>query len=58
MHQQNCRLNRISREITIMAVNDKRLTVTEFDFDDVKDNLKIFLKGKQNLQIMILKVLV
>ena len=29
-----------------MAVNDKRLTVTEFDFDDVKDNLKIFLKGQ------------
>ena len=27
-----------------MAVNDKRLNVTEFDFDDVKDNLKIFLK--------------
>ena len=29
-----------------MAVNEKRLTVTEFDFDDVKDNLKIFLKGQ------------
>jgi len=29
-----------------MAVNDTRLTVTEFDFDDVKDNLKIFLKGQ------------
>ena len=41
-----------------MAVNDKRLNVTEFDFDDVKDNLKVFLKGKQNLRIMILKVLV
>ncbi len=29
-----------------MAVNNKRLTVTEFDFDDVKNNLKIFLKGQ------------
>ncbi len=26
-----------------MAINDKRLSVTEFDFDDVKDNLKTFL---------------
>ena len=29
-----------------MATNDKRLEVTEFDFDDVKDNLKIFLKSQ------------
>ena len=29
-----------------MAVNEKRLSVTEFDFDDVKDNLKVFLKGQ------------
>ena len=29
-----------------MAVNDTRLNVTEFDFDEVKDNLKIFLKGQ------------
>ena len=29
-----------------MAVNNKRLTVTEFDFDDVKSNLKVFLKGQ------------
>ena len=29
-----------------MAINEKRLTVTEFDFDDVKDNLKVFLKGQ------------
>ena len=29
-----------------MATNDKRLEVTEFDFDDVKDNLKIFLKAQ------------
>ena len=26
-----------------MAINNKRLEVTEFDFDDVKDNLKTFL---------------
>ena len=29
-----------------MAINDTRLTVTEFDFDEVKDNLKIFLKAQ------------
>ena len=29
-----------------MAANDKRLRVTEFDFDDVKDNLKTFLKAQ------------
>jgi len=29
-----------------MATNDKRLEVTEFDFDEVKDNLKIFLKAQ------------
>jgi hypothetical protein len=29
-----------------MAVNDTRLNVTEFDFDEVKDNLKIFLRGQ------------
>ena len=29
-----------------MAVNEKRLSITEFDFDDVKDNLKVFLKGQ------------
>ena len=29
-----------------MATNPTRLNVTEFDFDDVKDNLKIFLKGQ------------
>jgi len=29
-----------------MAINDKRLNVTEFDFDDVKDNLKTFLKNQ------------
>ena len=29
-----------------MATNDKRLTVTEFDFDEVKANLKTFLKAQ------------
>ena len=29
-----------------MAVNEKRLNITEFDFDDVKDNLKVFLKNQ------------
>jgi len=29
-----------------MATNNKRLEVTEFDFDDVKDNLKIFLRAQ------------
>ena len=29
-----------------MAINDRRLEVTEFDFDEVKENLKIFLKGQ------------
>ena len=29
-----------------MAVNQRRLNVTQFDFDDVKDNLKTFLKSQ------------
>ena len=29
-----------------MAINQKRLNVTQFDFDDVKDNLKTFLKDQ------------
>ena len=29
-----------------MATNDKRLEVTEFDFDEVKENLKIFLRAQ------------
>ena len=33
-----------------MAVNEKRLSVTEFDFDDVKDNLKVFLKGQSEFK--------
>ena len=40
-----------------MAINTKRLNVTEFDFDEVKNNLKVFLSDKQNLRIMISKVL-
>ena len=31
-----------------MAVNDTRLNVTEFDFDEVKNNLKIFYYFRQN----------
>ena len=33
-----------------MAVNEKRLSITEFDFDDVKDNLKVFLKGQSEFK--------
>ena len=29
-----------------MAVNNKRLSVTELDFDDIKTNLKTFLKAQ------------
>jgi hypothetical protein len=29
-----------------MATNDKRLIVSEFDFDDVKNNLKLFLEAQ------------
>ena len=29
-----------------MATNDKRLRVTELDFDNIKDNLKTFLKAQ------------
>ena len=29
-----------------MAVNDKKLRVTELDFDNIKENLKIFLKAQ------------
>ena len=32
-----------------MATNDKRLRVTEFDFDDIKDNLKTYLKAQTDL---------
>jgi len=39
-----------------MAINDKRLSVTEFDFDDVKDNLKTFeTKHPLKYQIMVNK---
>ena len=33
-----------------MAVNEKRLNITEFDFDDVKDNLKVFLKNQSEFK--------
>ena len=33
-----------------MAVNNKRLRVTELDFDDIKDNLKTFLKGQNQFK--------
>ena len=33
-----------------MAVNNKRLRVTELDFDDIKDNLKVFLKGQNQFK--------
>ncbi len=33
-----------------MAANNKRLRVTEFDFDDVKSNLKTFLKGQSEFK--------
>ena len=39
-----------------MTTNDSRLRVTELDFDNIKDNLKIFLKHKTNLKTMTLRV--
>ena len=33
-----------------MAVNNKRLKVTELDFDDIKDNLKTFLKNQNQFK--------
>ena len=33
-----------------MAVNNKRLRVTELDFDNIKDNLKTFLKGQNQFK--------
>ena len=39
-----------------MAIDDKRLIVSDFDFDDVKIKFKTFFRSsKKNLQIMILK---
>ena len=29
-----------------MAINERRLNVTELDFNDIKENLKVFLKGQ------------
>ena len=33
-----------------MAVNKTRLRVTELDFDDIKDNLKTYLKGQNQFK--------
>ena len=33
-----------------MAINDTKLRVTELDFDDIKDNLKTFLKGQNQFK--------
>ena len=33
-----------------MAVNNRRLRVTELDFDSIKDNLKTFLKGQNQFK--------
>ncbi len=33
-----------------MAVNERRLNVTELDFDDIKDNLKVFLKAQSEFK--------
>ena len=33
-----------------MAVNNRRLKVTELDFDNIKDNLKIFLKNQNQFK--------
>ena len=41
-----------------MATNPNRLNVTEFDFDEVKANLKQFLKVQTEFKDYDLKVLV
>ena len=33
-----------------MAANENRLRVTELDFDDIKDNLKTFLKAQNQFK--------
>ena len=33
-----------------MATNPSRLRVTELDFDEIKDNLKTFLKGQDQFK--------
>ena len=33
-----------------MAVNNKRLSVTELDFDDIKRNLKTFLRAQSEFK--------
>ena len=46
------RISRVSdiRENKIMATNDKRLRVTELDFDNIKTNLKTFLKSQEEFK--------
>ena len=29
-----------------MAVNERRINISDLDFDDIKENLKVFLKGQ------------
>ena len=43
---RTCEYGSSIREITIMATTRKRLSVTEFDFDEVKDNLKLFMRNQ------------
>ena len=33
-----------------MAVNERRINVSELDFDDIKQNLKVFLKGQSEFK--------
>ena len=33
-----------------MATNESRLRVTELDFDNIKNNLKFFLKGQDKFK--------
>ena len=40
-----------------MAVNNRRLKVTELDFDNIKSNLKTFLKNQNQLIRFITKQL-
>ena len=52
-HQLSCRTDTFLEEVEIPSTKDK---VTEFDFDNVKKNLKTFLKDSQSLLTMTLKV--
>ena len=37
-------------------MSDKRIDVTALDFDDIKENLKTFLKQQAQLQTMTLRI--